>query len=216
MANLLRWFHPLYDAIFTPSIPFSFRWRLLVLQPFALLTYSMKWLPWMFSSAYTVYWIPTRRNPGHSVRAIVFQLPPKPQAHEPNEKLLRPLHLDFHGGGFLGGIPEYDAPFCAYLAEKTGAIVVSASYRFAPRHVFPAAHQDAEDVATYLVENADNLWGANPRLLTASGFSAGCNQPLNVSQHLAGSEASVKGSVTFYNPVSHVFDSERINYMEDC
>jgi acetyl esterase/lipase len=202
---LLNWFRPLYDALFAPSLPFDLRWRLLTLQPLAFLTYTIKYLPWIFSPAYTVLRIPTRR-PNDPLRALVFQPPQKQKQKSGNDDKLRPLHLDMHGGSFMGGIAEYDAPFCALLARSTGAVVISTQYRYCPRHHFPAAHEDIEDVSLYLVQNAERLWGANPKLLTVSGFSAGSNLALTVSQMGGGlfqwpSETAVKGCVTFYAPV---------------
>lgn len=200
MASLLNWFRPLYDAIFAPSLSFSYRWRLLGLQPLAFITYTIKWLPWSLSSAYKVIWIPTRRS-NDPVRAIVFQPPRKPATGA-----LRPLHLDIHGGAFMGGVAEYDATFCSLLSRETGAVVMSTQYRYSPRYHFPAAHEDIEDVSKWLVQNAERLWGANPELITVGGSSAGANLALAVSQMGDGefkwpSKTAVKGAVTFYAPV---------------
>lgn len=79
------------------------------------------------------------------------------------------------GGGFLGGLPEGNALFCRKLAAETGAVVVSTSYRYAPRYTFPTAHEDVQDVADWMIQDARSLWGAYPRLLTVSGLSAGGN-----------------------------------------
>ena len=197
MSVILRCFQPLLDALFYPSLPFHYRWRLLGLLPLNCLSYLLKWLPWLFSPAYSVTWIPLRRSPGSSARALVF----KPKLKNPSSSL-RPLHIDVHGGGFIGGIPELDNTFNVELAKKTGAVVISLSYRLAPRHTFPIAHQDVQDAASYIVENAERLWGADPKLLTLSGFSVGANLALGISQALWDTEAAAKGSVTFYNPVS--------------
>ncbi|KAF9891589.1 hypothetical protein FE257_003600 [Aspergillus nanangensis] len=128
-----------------------------------------------------------RRAPGQSVRATVFR-PPRHEGSRP-----RPLHLDIHGGGFIGGLPEGDAWFCEKVMAATGAVVVSAAYRYAPRHTFPSAHEDVQDVAAYLIEHAD-AWGIDPRLITVSGFSAGSNLALGVAQGLADSPYAVKGA----------------------
>ncbi|KAL8659827.1 MAG: hypothetical protein Q9202_006926 [Teloschistes flavicans] len=116
---------------------------------------------------------------------------------------LRPLHVDIHGGGFIGGIPEYDAPFCTQVAKTTGAVVVSVAYRFAPRHPYPAAHDDVEDAILWLVKNSEREFGADPQLLTVSGSSAGGNLALGASLNIKKREGKglVKGIVTFYTPV---------------
>lgn len=72
-------------------------------------------------------------------------------------------------------------------------------------HTFPAAHEDVEDVARWLLANAEEKLGADPELMTVSGFSAGANLALGISQR-AGlcppAKTAVKASVTFYAPVS--------------
>lgn len=57
-----------------------------------------------------------------------------------------PIVIDFHGGGFFLGSCLEQAPFCAQLSRKLGAIVLSVDYRLGPIDKFPAALEDAEDV----------------------------------------------------------------------
>ncbi|KAF2159849.1 hypothetical protein M409DRAFT_60444 [Zasmidium cellare ATCC 36951] len=185
---LASWFQPISTALFHPTLPWTIRWRLLLLQPLNFLVYTIKCLPYAFSNTYESMYIPTRDD-GRRLRIIVFR--PKKQDHDSK---LRPLHLDFHAGGFIGGIPEVDAPFCEMLCERTGAVVVSASYRLAPRHSFPAAHEDAEDVLSWLEVHAQDTLLADFYRLTVSGFSAGGNL-----MYMAGSRA--KAAVGFYAPV---------------
>jgi alpha/beta hydrolase fold len=204
MITLRHWFQHAIDALLAPSLSFNYRWRLLALQPIALLTYCLNGLPWLFSRAFEVIWIPTRR-PNHSLRAIVF----KP-ANIARDGTHCPIHLDIHGGAFMGGLPENEAGFCQRLCRETGAVVVSTQYRYSPRYVFPAAHEDIEDVSNWLLLNAEKQFGADPKLLTVSGFSAGSNLALAVSQMGDGkfkwpSLTAVKGCVTFYAPVGFYF-----------
>ncbi|KAJ9667779.1 hypothetical protein H2201_001965 [Coniosporium apollinis] len=157
----------------------------------------MKHLPWVFSNRYTVHQIPTRE--GRSVRAIVFQPPQRS-----NLNRLRPLHINIHSGGFIGGIAEGNASFCALISDRTGAVVVSPEHRAAPRHTFPAAHDDIDDVISFLLKNAVSMFRADPKLLTVSGSSAGCNLALAASQQKAcqpPADTAIKASVTFYAPV---------------
>ncbi|EEH34084.2 hypothetical protein PAAG_05133 [Paracoccidioides lutzii Pb01] len=197
MAAILQCIQPLYDACFCPGIPFKYRWRLLTLVPINVLAYSLKCLPWIFSRSYSV--VPLRRSPNHSGRALVF-------TPEFTSNSLRPLHIHVHGGGFIGGIPEMDNAFCLRMVQETGAVVISVSYRLAPRYPFPAAHENVQDAAAYIVENAERLWGANPKLLTLSGCSSGANLALGISQSLSDTEYPVQGALMFDNP-----DSGRTN-----
>ena len=75
--------------------------------------------------------------------------------------------LYFHGGGFMMGGPGTHDALCRQLALP-GLQVLSVSYRLAPEHPFPAAHDDA---ATALVW-AHELLG--PRV-AVGGDSAGAN-----------------------------------------
>ncbi|KMO93981.1 alpha/beta hydrolase, partial [Streptomyces roseus] len=58
----------------------------------------------------------------------------------------RPLAVFLHGGGWvMCGVATHDAT-CRSLAAGSGAVVVSADYRLAPEHPWPAAPDDALNV----------------------------------------------------------------------
>lgn len=143
---------------------------------------------------------------GGTSRVLVYNHPSRCSKLKSDKK--RPLHIDIHGGAFIGGIPEYDAPFCMQLAEKTDAVVVSLTYRFAPRYPFPAAHDDVEDAIAWLVKNAEREFNADPELVTVSGFSAGGNLALGATLGTTDGKGDklIKGAVTFYNPVSKAIE----------
>ena len=93
---------------------------------------------------------------------------------------LRPLIVYFHGGMFvLGDLEPFDATPRS-LAHRTGAIVLSAHYRQAPEHRFPAAHEDAFAAWTWALENAAAL-GADPRRAALVGEDSGANLAVNVA-----------------------------------
>lgn len=50
--------------------------------------------------------------------------------------------LHFHGGGYRQGCPEMAGPYAAALAARCGVEVLSAAYRLAPEHPFPAGVND--------------------------------------------------------------------------
>jgi acetyl esterase/lipase len=193
-------FRPLLISIFDRKLPWTYRWRLLLLQPINLLALSISALPWTFSRAYTVEWLPV--SPNLSFRALVFQ---SKRGKSPAKKELRPLHLDIHGGAFIGGFPEQDATFCDLLARNTGAVVISTTYRYAPEYTFPTAIDDIDAVVKYLQDNAEARWGADPKLMTVSGGSAGANLALAAAQQEnchEPAETAFKGAVTFHAVVS--------------
>ncbi|OBF29693.1 alpha/beta hydrolase fold domain-containing protein [Mycobacterium sp. ACS4331] len=85
-----------------------------------------------------------------------------------------PVVVYFHGGGFVGGdLAIADEP-ARDLATRTGAIVVSATYRRAPEHRFPAAHNDAYAALRWTVDNI-GAHGGDPTRIALAGDSAGGN-----------------------------------------
>lgn len=93
---------------------------------------------------------------------------------------LRPIVLYFHGGGWvLADLDAYDATPRA-IAARTGAVVVSAHYRLAPEHKFPAAHEDALEAYRWVIEEAEAL-GGDPSRIAVMGESAGGNLAINVA-----------------------------------
>lgn len=94
----------------------------------------------------------------------------------------QPVILYFHGGGWvIADLDTYDATPRS-LALQTGAIVISAHYRQAPEHKFPAAHDDANATYEWLLTHASIL-GVDPDRVALVGESAGANLALNVSRH---------------------------------
>jgi len=83
-----------------------------------------------------------------------------------------PVMLYLHSGGYvIGGIDESEQEARRFAAE-TPALVISASYRLAPEHRFPAAAEDAYDALQWVVQNAAAYGGDVDRLIVG-GCSAG-------------------------------------------
>ena len=84
------------------------------------------------------------------------------------------LYLHLHGGGWtIGGCDEQD-PRLAALAEATGLAVLSIEYRLAPEHPYPAAADDCEDAALWLLDSGLSELGV-PARLAIGGESAGAH-----------------------------------------
>lgn len=75
------------------------------------------------------------------VRVLRFQ----PAAGAPRGHVLQ-----FHGGGFRIGLPEYTGPYAEALADRCQVEVIAVQYRLAPEHPFPAGIIDALEVLAAL------------------------------------------------------------------
>jgi acetyl esterase/lipase len=85
----------------------------------------------------------------------------------------RGVYLHLHGGGWVLGGADLQDPMLERIAGKTGLAVVSAEYRLAPEHPYPAGPDDCEAAALWLVRNAAKEFG--PDRLTIGGESAGAH-----------------------------------------
>jgi acetyl esterase len=89
----------------------------------------------------------------------------------PREGQARAAYLDIHGGGFYLGSAARSDTRNALLADALGMAVVSVDYRLAPEDPWPAAPDDCETAALWLVEQAEALFGTTWLLI--GGASAG-------------------------------------------
>jgi acetyl esterase/lipase len=85
-----------------------------------------------------------------------------------------PTIVFLHGGGWVVGNVAQSSWMCGHIARLVGAVVVSAGYRLAPEHRFPAAVEDAYDALVWIAANGAGLWG-DPTRLALIGASAGGN-----------------------------------------
>jgi acetyl esterase/lipase len=92
--------------------------------------------------------------------------------------------LWIHGGGLLFGDARQDEALCLSTAERLGMVIVSANYRFAPEHPFPAAHDDVRAAWGWMLDHAASL-GIDPRRLAVGGESAGAGLAAALVQRLA-------------------------------
>ena len=118
----------------------------------------------------TLLLLPTRRTEGvvitsvrdGSVRARVY----RPAA------ATGAALLWVHGGGLVMGAARMDDAHCGETARALGVVVVSADYRLAPRHPYPAALDDVHAAWHWLLDHAVEL-GVDPRRVAVGGQSAG-------------------------------------------
>lgn len=77
----------------------------------------------------------------------------------------------FHGGGWTNGYKEW-MYFMAPAFTAHGVTMVSATYRLAPQHMFPAGWNDCADAVAWVHRTVMPSMGPKPRLF-AGGHSAG-------------------------------------------
>jgi acetyl esterase len=89
----------------------------------------------------------------------------------PRQGPARAACLEVHGGGFYLSSAARSDSRNVVLADTLGMVMVSVDYRLAPEHPWPAAPDDCETAALWLVEEAEDLFGTGQLLIT--GLSAG-------------------------------------------
>lgn len=95
---------------------------------------------------------------------------------------LKGINMWIPGGGFVFGTIQTSDIICKTIANQTGAIVVSVSYRLAPENKFPAAIDDVESIFRWLTDtssiNKDNgiySYGGDSNNIVISGEGTGGN-----------------------------------------
>ena len=111
-----------------------------------------------------------------------------------------PVLIDFHGGSFILGSCQEQAPFCSRMCRELNCVVISVDYRLGPYAQFPAANRDAEDVVLAITDKENKafqplregiMWamlkaGRKPieldeEKIGISGFSSGGNLALGLA-----------------------------------
>lgn len=85
-----------------------------------------------------------------------------------------PMLMYFQGGGFVVGSLSTPDSICRALASMVPCLVVSADYRLAPEHPFPAAVNDCYTAVRWAADHAAEL-GADSRRIAVAGDSSGGN-----------------------------------------
>jgi acetyl esterase/lipase len=108
-----------------------------------------------------------------------------------------PALVWLHGGGYVMGAPVMDAARMQLWSATLGCFVASVDYRLAPDHPFPAAHDDAMQALTWLIDSADELGVATDRIVVG-GASAGGGLAAGVALAARDRGLSLAGQLLFY------------------
>jgi acetyl esterase/lipase len=92
---------------------------------------------------------------------------------EPSRGAPRGVFLEIHGGGFYMGWAARSDARNRRLADALAIAVVSVDYRLAPEHPWPAAPDDCETAALWLLGVCEARFGT--ARLAIGGGSAGAN-----------------------------------------
>lgn len=89
-----------------------------------------------------------------------------------NSSGILPTVIYYHGGCFVsGGFATHEKQL-RQLSFFSGCRVIAVQYRLAPEHVYPTAHDDAEQATNAIWQHAKTL-GVDREMITLAGDSAG-------------------------------------------
>lgn len=114
------------------------------------------------------------------------------------------VYLHLHGGGWVVGCCDEQDDRLWALVEATGLCAISVDYRLAPEHPFPAAPDDCEDAALWLIDTGLTELGL-PDRLAIGGESAGAHLSVLTLLRLR-DRHGVTGAFRAANLVYGVFD----------
>ncbi|PLB37147.1 alpha/beta hydrolase [Aspergillus candidus] len=97
------------------------------------------------------------RDAGREIPIRIY----KPDNDQPSQGVF----LHFHGGGMVLGTHKDSDSILRKYANHCQLTAISVGYRLAPDHPYPAAPNDAIDVAEYMVDHAEEAYGAPLRFL---------------------------------------------------
>ncbi len=83
----------------------------------------------------------------------------------------RGVYLHLHGGGWVIGGADMQDSMLLTLADHAQVAVLSVHYRLAPEHRYPAAPDDCETAALWLLDHCAAIYGADQLII--GGESAG-------------------------------------------
>lgn len=96
------------------------------------------------------------------------------RVYRPQGDVPLPMLMYFNGGGFVVGSLSTSDAICRALATMVPCVVVSAGYRLAPEHPFPAAIDDCYAAMKWAATHAAEF-GADRRRIAVAGDSSGGN-----------------------------------------
>ena len=140
----------------------------------------------------------TRRADGFDYKIYVFT------AHNKSENC--PIHLNIHGGGFVGPHRDNDEFWSSMIADRIQGIVLDIDYTLSGEAAFPVAMDQCVDAYQYALEKAEE-WHADADRISVGGYSAGGLLTADVC--LKAAEMGIKEpclQVIGYAPIDYVIN----------
>jgi acetyl esterase len=106
--------------------------------------------------------------------------------------VVRGVYLHIHGGGWTFGSAAAHDPQLWRLARAAEVAVVSVEYRLSPEHPYPAAPEDCEDAARWLLAAAGREFGTDR--LAIGGESAGAHLAVVTLLRLGARASAFRGA----------------------
>lgn len=128
------------------------------------------------------------RNEVEKVRTLLFR---------PNDGPARGAILHLHGGGWIAGSADMFAPYCAELANRHSAIVLSVDYHRVPEVAGHVALEESLVALRWLREQASVL-GFKPETIVVMGDSAGGSLAAGVALLARDEAIPLKGQLLIY------------------
>ncbi|MGI2327255.1 alpha/beta hydrolase [Planococcus sp. YIM B11945] len=85
-----------------------------------------------------------------------------------------PVYVNFHGGAFIMNDKELDDPYCRFLANETGCVVLNVGYAKAPEFPFPKPIEQSYEILQWMKNRALEL-KIDPNRIMVGGQSSGAN-----------------------------------------
>jgi acetyl esterase/lipase len=143
--------------------------------------------------------LPVRYNRGVALGNTTGE-PLALEVYRPPQEGKYPAIVIIHGGAWQGGSPRDNAEFSRYMAAR-GYVVWAITYRYAPKHKFPAQIEDVQTALRYIQKHALE-YDTDLNRVALMGRSAGAHLAMLAAYDTPQPNTpSIRAVVNYYGPV---------------